>query len=70
VGWSFIRRNDDPSIIYSYESSENLSTWIAASPAGTSTSAVEGASDFSRLTLQFNRPTSSPAKWFLRAKAQ
>ena len=70
VGWSYIRRNNDPSIIYSFESSENLSTWIAATPASTSTTAVAGASDFSRLTLQFNRPVPTPAKWFLRAKAE
>lgn len=70
VGWSYVRRNNDPSIIYSFESSENLSTWIAATPASTGTTAVAGASNFSRLTLQFNRPVPTPAKWFLRAKAE
>lgn len=70
VGWSFIRRNDDPSITYSYESSENLIKWTTAIPASASTTAVEGAPDFSRLALQFKRPTSAPTKWFLRVKAE
>ena len=70
VGWSYVRRSNDPALIYSHQSSENLQIWSARTAASTSSIPFTGNANFSKVTLQFSRPVPTPSKWFLRARAE
>ena len=70
VGWSYVRRANDPALAFGHESSENLALWSPL--AATSTISVPYAPDsaFSTVTVQFTRPIPTPVKWFVRSMAE
>lgn len=70
VAWSYVRRADDPTLVFTHESSTDLSLWTPLTPASNSSVPSPDHPGFAIVTLQFDRPVPQPQRWFLRARAQ
>ena len=70
ITWSYVRRNDDPSLTFDHQASEDLSDWWPVASTSDSLAPFPGNPDFTTVTLTFDRPIPAPMRWFLRATAE
>ena len=70
IGWSYVRRSNDPDLTFGHQASEDLSDWSPAIATSSSLTPFPGNPDFSTVTLTFDRPDPAPMKWFLRATVE
>jgi hypothetical protein len=70
VTWSYVRRSDDPTLVFRHEASLDLVTWTPVAASSTTETPYAADSDFAVAIVQFDRPVPAPMTWFLRAIAE
>lgn len=70
VSWTYVRRGNDPALVFGHEASLNLAQWSSVAVLGTATAPFGADPAYSTVTVTFSRPVPAPGKWFLRAKAE
>lgn len=67
--WTHARRNNDASLTFNYQVSDDLTQWTTISPLSQSTVAHPTATNFGNTTVQFPNTTATNNKRFFRATA-
>jgi Lamin Tail Domain len=68
--WNYVRRNNDPSLVFGHQASLDLNSWSPVTPVSSTTAAFPGDPEFSRVTVVFSKPLPAGAKWFVRSKVE
>ena len=67
LSWTHARRNNDASLIFTYQVSTDLNQWTTISPSSQATVAHPTKANFGNTTVQFPKNTATNAKQFFRA---
>jgi hypothetical protein len=70
MSWSYTRRNNDPTLNYVHQSSDDLATWTSITPTSINATPIPGNANFSTVTVQFNRPVPAPVRGFFRTRVE